>query len=222
MAPFRAGSRPSVPTQSGMQSEEARRWEAALNRGRDDDWIHYATACGWVASCLRRRRRARFLAAVALCGGVLMVLLHLARSGVHKQPSSRGFAGRHGSHLHATPAYHHVLAPDLSLFFSDHPSPSQARSRPTTCWTRTSVTTSWTREARRCCPRHRRRLRQRPRQFGPRGGRCLGTTTTAKTRTVWAPTPVRYGAARRASSPSASAWRMSRATSSRSTMRAPS
>ena len=97
MAPFRAGSRPSVPTQSGMQSEEARRWEAALNRGRDDDWIHYATACGWVASCLRKRRRARFLAAVALCGGVLMVLLHLARSGVHKQPSSRGFAGQEPS-----------------------------------------------------------------------------------------------------------------------------
>jgi len=97
MAPFRAGFRPSVPIQSGMQSEEARRWEAALNRGRDDDWIHYATACGWVASCLRKRRRARFLAAVALCGGVLMVLLHLARSGVHKQPSSRGFAGQEPS-----------------------------------------------------------------------------------------------------------------------------
>ena len=96
MAPFRA-SRPSVPIQSGMHSEEARRWEAALNRARDDDWIHYATACGWVASCLRKRRRARFLAAVALCGGVLMVLLHLARSGVQQQPSSRGFAGQEPS-----------------------------------------------------------------------------------------------------------------------------
>ena len=75
---------------SGMQSEEARRWEAALNRSRDDEWVHYATAWGLVASCLQRRRRARFLAAVSLCGGVLMVLLHITRSGVHKQPSSQG------------------------------------------------------------------------------------------------------------------------------------
>ena len=91
MAPFRA-PRPSVPIQSGMYSEEARRWEAALNRARDDDWVHYATACGWLASCLRRRRRARFLAAVALCGGALLVLLHLTRSGLYRQPSSRAFA----------------------------------------------------------------------------------------------------------------------------------
>ena len=78
MAPFRA-SRPGVPMQSGMQSEQARRWEAALDRARDDDWIHYATVSGWLASCLRRRQWARF----ALCGGVLMVLLHLTRSAAH-------------------------------------------------------------------------------------------------------------------------------------------
>ena len=65
--------------QSGMQSEQARRWEAALDRARDDDWIHYATVSGWLASCLRRRQWARF----ALCGGVLMVLLHLTRSAAH-------------------------------------------------------------------------------------------------------------------------------------------
>ena len=65
--------------QSGMQSEQARRWEAALDRARDDDWIHYATVSGWLASCLRRRQWARF----ALCGGVLMVLMHLARSAAH-------------------------------------------------------------------------------------------------------------------------------------------
>ena len=80
-----------------MQSQEARRWEAALNRSRDVDWAHYLPALcdnnlrqagGWLTSSLRRRQRARFLASVTLCCGVLMVLLHLTRSGVRKLPSS--------------------------------------------------------------------------------------------------------------------------------------